>query len=254
MPSCMFCPNPANSKEHLWPEWVHRRKDFGPLKRTQSDDSITVIPHPQITVRAVCKTCNEGWMSLKLEVPNIPIVGSMMQDISLPLDRAQQQSVAVWCMKMAFLTDWQRIGGRHKRFYTRDEALAFAADQSIPPSTRIWIGHLTSSHLSNDGHEFELLRAGDMTRIGLSNVATIVVGYFVAQIVTDHISPGEYPDGHPDFASRAGTWDMKLLQIWPVQKESVTWPPRVSFTNGGPEGIAYLLRRWRMGKRVNQLI
>ena len=75
----------------------------------------------------------------------------------------------------------------------------------------------------NDGHEFELPRARDRARIGLSNVVTIVVGHFVAQIVTDQINPGSI---------RPGPWETKLIQIWPIQKERVTWTPRVSFTNG----------------------
>jgi hypothetical protein len=177
----------------------------------------------------------------------------MMQDLTLILDRDQQQTVAQWCIKMAFLADLGRIEGKKKRFYARDEAFAFAADLSIPPRTRIWIGHLTTSHLMRDGHDFELLLAQDQTRIGLASAVTLVVGHFVAQIVTDHVQP-EYSNLNPGFASRAGPWNTKLIQIWPIEKEWVTWPPNASFTNGGPEGIGYLLQRWRMGKRISELI
>ncbi len=251
--TCMFCANPANSKEHLWPKWVHERKDFGPLKLTRGSSTTTIIPNPQVTVRAVCRTCNNGWMSQKLENPNIPIVGSMMQDLSITLDRDQQRTVATWCIKMAFLTDWTRIGGRQKRFYTRDETLSIAADLSIPPRTRIWIGHIMTSHLSTDGHDFELLLASTRTRIGISSTVTIVVGHFVAQIVTDHVVT-DHSDLNPEMKPGQGPWDSKLIQIWPIEKEWVTWPPRASFTNGGREGIGYLLRRWRTGKQVNQII
>lgn len=206
MPStCMFCPNPANSKEHLWPNWIHERKDFGPLNFTHGNKPTAVIPNPHVTGRAVCRTCNNGWMSLKLEVPNIPVVGSMMQDLSITLDREQQQTVARWCMKMAFLTDWTRVGGKTKRFYTRQEAEDFAADLTIPPRTRIWIAHLTTSHLMRDGHDFELLRAHDRTRIGL------------ASVVTYHVHP-EHSSLNPDFASRAGPWETKLIPIGPLRK------------------------------------
>jgi hypothetical protein len=249
----MFCSKRVDSEEHLWPKWIHERKDFGPLKRTQGNNPTTTIPHPRVTVRAVCKTCNNGWMSQKLEVPNIPVVGSMMQDLSITLDREQQLTVAVWCMKMALLTDWGRVGGRRNRFYIKDEALAFAAHQSIPPKTRIWIGHITSDHLSTDGHDFELLRAANRQRIGISSTVTVVVGHFVAQIVTDHVMP-DYAAINLGAQPGPGPWDRKLIQIWPVEKEWVTWPPKASFTNGGPEGIGYLLRRWRTGKQVDKII
>lgn len=249
--TCMFCSNSANSKEHIWPQWIHERKDFGPLNFTHGNKPTVAIPNPRVTGRAVCKKCNEGWMSLKLEVPTIPLVGNMMQGLTIVLHRDQQQTVAQWCVKMAFLSDWGRIEGRSKRFYTRDEALAFAADLTIPPRTRIWIGHLTTSHLMRDGHDFELLHGP--TQVGLASVVTLVVGHFVAQILTDHIQP-EHANLNSDFASRPGPWEAKLFQIWPIEKEWITWPPRASFTNGGPEGIGYLLQRWRIGKRINQLI
>jgi hypothetical protein len=51
--SCLFCANPANSREHLWPQWVHERKDFGPLKHKRGATD-TVIPDPRVTVKAVC--------------------------------------------------------------------------------------------------------------------------------------------------------------------------------------------------------
>ena len=147
MATCLFCPKPADSKEHLWPQWIHERRDFGPLNFNHGNRPTKVIPNPRGTGRAGCETCNNGLMSLKLEVPNIPLVGSMMQDLSVTLNRDQQMTVATWCMKMAFLTDWTRIGGRTTRFYTRQEAQDFATDLTIPARTRIWIGHLTTPHL-----------------------------------------------------------------------------------------------------------
>jgi hypothetical protein len=92
MPLCLFCPEAANSLEHLWPKWVHERRDFGPLKHKRGTTDI-IIPNPQITVKAVCRPCNNGWMS-KLELISIPLIGSMMQNVSIQLDRGQQTTVA----------------------------------------------------------------------------------------------------------------------------------------------------------------
>src|ERR1035438_8110347 len=86
---CIFCPNTVNSREHVWPMWIHERKDFGPLNFRRGDGVVTVIPDPKVTARLVCDICNNGWMS-KLEEPNIPIISCMMQDISMTLDREQQ--------------------------------------------------------------------------------------------------------------------------------------------------------------------
>lgn len=251
---CMFCPDPVNSKEHVWPLWIHERKDFGPLNFKRGDGVVTVIPDPKVTARVVCKTCNNGWMSAKLEEPNIPIISCMMQDITITLDRQQQTHVAHWCQKMAFLNDWTRTGGREKKFYPRDETLAFAKDLTIPVASRIWIARLTTSHLSRDGHDFELIRAGDGDVVGISSVTTLVIGHFVAQVITDHILP-EHQGNDPRIEPRPGPWGAKLFQIWPIEKEWITWPPKASFMNGGgPEGIGHLFHRWRTGKKTNRII
>src|ERR1700679_1388883 len=186
---CIFCPNTVNSREDVFPKWIHKRKEFGPLNFTRGDGVMTVIPDPKVKARLVCDRCNSGWMS-RLEGRNIPIISCMMQDLSITLDREQQGHLIAWCTKMAFTNDWTRTGGREKKFYTRDETLAFAKDLTIPVGTRIWIGYLTTSHLSRDGHDFELLRAGDGAVVGTSSVTTLVVGHFVAQITTDHILRG----------------------------------------------------------------
>jgi hypothetical protein len=252
---CMFCDKPVNSKEHVYPMWIHERKDFGPLNFTRADGVVTVIPDPKVTARCVCEKCNNGWMSTKLEVPNIPVIGSMLQDISMTLDRDQQKHLAEWCMKMAFINDWSRTDGRRKKFYTRDETLAFGKDLTIPEGTRIWIGHLTTSHLSRDGHDFELLRGQDGVVVGTSSVTTLAVGHLVAQIVTNHILP-EFTHLNPGVDPKPGPWDTTLIQIWPIEKEWVSWPPKGHFMNGGgPEGVGHLFHRWRRGpKAKGQLV
>jgi hypothetical protein len=189
-----------------------------------------------------------------LEDANIPLIGSMMQNLTIQLDREQQKRVAAWVMKTAFLTDWTRIGGRNTRFYTGDECAAFAKDLTIPPHTRIWIGHITSSHLSTDGHDLALMRKADGARMGTSTAVSVVVGHFVAQVVTDHLLPEYATQDAPDSQPKSGPWADKLIQIWPIEKGCVMWPPKASFTNGGPDGYAYLMKRWRVGHQADQLI
>jgi hypothetical protein len=249
---CIVCDNNSGSREHFWPQWIHESKDFGPLKQKRGGKEIT-IPDPKLVVKAVCKRCNNGWMS-DLEVASIPLVCSMMQNLSIRLERDQQNILAQWLMKMAFLTDWTRVGGREKRFYTREEGAAFAEDCTIPPRTRIWIGHIISSHLSFDGHDATRLAAADRSRLGLSTSITLAVGHLAGQIVTDHLVP-EHDNQHaPDTQPNSGRWAARLIQIWPVEKDWMMWPPVASFTNGGPQGYDYLLDRWRVGERVEKLI
>jgi hypothetical protein len=50
---------------------------------------------------------------------------------------------------------------------------------------------------------------------------------------------------------KIGNWADKLIQIWPIQQPVVDWPPKGTFTNGGPEGISYLMDRWRLGEETD---
>lgn len=75
---CLFCDNNSGSKEHLWPKWIHERKDFEPLNFQLGGSGKKVIPDPEITVKTVCEFCNNGWMS-DLEAENIPTIGSMLR-------------------------------------------------------------------------------------------------------------------------------------------------------------------------------
>jgi hypothetical protein len=85
----------------------------------------------------------------------------------------------------------------------------------------------------------------------LATITTLVTGHFVTQIITERPYPKfadlEIPDSQP----KGGNWGDYLVQIWPIQHEWITSPPKDSFTNGGPNGIAYLTDRWRIGTPVD---
>jgi hypothetical protein len=62
-PQCLFCDQPAGSREHLWGAWIHRRKNFGPLKISIAGSPEKIINNPEQKISTVCRKCNNGWMS-----------------------------------------------------------------------------------------------------------------------------------------------------------------------------------------------
>jgi hypothetical protein len=206
-----------------------------------------ILPNPEQTVKSVCGTCNNGWMS-RLETENIPIIGSMFQDLSIPLDEAQQHTVAVWAVKTTMMFESTKGRKAENRFYTRKEGVNLRASREIPNLTRIWIGRIAGSHLNQTGTDFALLSGS--TRIGTASVSTIIAGYFVTQIVTIHPASELAKQSMIELHLKPGDWDTMLISIWPVEQPTVTWPPNASFTNGGKLGIGYLLDRWRVGTKV----
>jgi hypothetical protein len=247
--ACLFCDNNSSSKEHLWPKWIHERKGFGPINFQLCSSGKKELPNPEIMVKTVCGVCNSGWMS-KLEAANIPIIGNMLQDVAIPLDEPQQRLVAAWTVKTAMMTDSMKGRGAPNQFYSRDECINMRLKQQIPNRTLIWIGRMDGMHLVDTGTDFALFDFQE-ERVGMGSVTTIVAGHFVTQVAAVHIEKD-----NTEVASlpcKMGNWAESLVQIWPTQNPTVQWPPKASFTNGGPAGLAYLIDRWRMGEPVEKV-
>src|SRR5713226_8688439 len=117
---CLFCDNPANSREHVWPDWI--------LERLKSDRRQAMAGHigdqslywtgvkPELKNKCVCSGCNHGWMST-LETANIPVLGPLMHDLVRPIDTAEQASAARWAVKTAMVMESSTR--RHRQiFYT----------------------------------------------------------------------------------------------------------------------------------------
>ena len=45
---------------------------------------------------------------------------------------------------------------------------------------------------------------------------------------------------------RSGPWESKLVQIWPIEKQKVDWPPPQSFSDLD-DGLLNLRRRFTVG-------
>jgi hypothetical protein len=64
--ACIFCGAPADSREHLFPDWVGEefRRRFGPVDvrdRTGPYGTIIGAPKVNIRIKCVCADCNNGW-------------------------------------------------------------------------------------------------------------------------------------------------------------------------------------------------
>lgn len=195
---CIFCDNNSGSREHPWPKWIHERIDFGPLKMERYQSKQVIIPNPEITVKSVCGICNNGWMS-DLESTNIPVICSMLNDLSVTLDRDQQREVAAWCVKTATMLDSTRPKGAGDRFYLKDDCVRMRESLTIPPKTRVWIGRIESKHLLALGTDDRYLRPDTQEPHSLSTITTLVAGHFVAS--------GHYATPVPEVCRRGNSRD-----------------------------------------------
>lgn len=110
--ACVFCGSTAGklTKEHVFPNWISElfgRDPGGTAELIKSDGSVQSFPAVvfQQQVRAVCKQCNEGWMS-HLELSVKGFLGPMLlEGRQTTLSEADQNKLATWAVKTAMMMD-----------------------------------------------------------------------------------------------------------------------------------------------------
>lgn len=237
---CLFCGNPANSKEDLFPLWVLRKVNSKELmfRSTESKPAYTT-GGSRVKIQSVCNPCNNGWMSL-LESTNIPIIGQMLEDAPFTLDISQQIAVVQWATKTSMILD--SVEG-HKRFYQKAECENFKTGKHPGLYFFVWIGRFARKSLSAFGSSFTFKEI-NVSPIAHCNVANFIVGHLVIQLLAIR-SRGDYENRIPPI-QRGANWGELLTQIWPINSKSVNWPTRLSLDLTGDFSYQDLLVRFRV--------
>lgn len=139
MRQCLFCDNTANSREHVVPDWILQRvRVRDPMYQKLGDGPEVLLANPELKIRAVCKSCNNGWMS-HLERTSIPLIGNVMQDVALSLNGLQQYHIAAWAVKMSMVGDFL---ARRQRplFFQQAVARAVAGRDGSPNADQCLVG------------------------------------------------------------------------------------------------------------------
>jgi hypothetical protein len=247
MTICIFCSNPANSKEDMFPRWVHRSVKTRELLSRRIGDAMPIITEDQeVRIPCVCQTCNNEWMS-RLEMKCKPIAGSLLEDLSLALDAEQRKFLTEWALKTAMIND--TCGGR-PRFFTEDECHAFKTNnRAIPDATTVWAGRFTGRTLSAIGSAFRL-DSPTVQGIVTAHAFTLCVGHLILQVLSLHMKPGITKVSLTDTPIM---WNEFLISVWPPPKEQrITWPPKYNFglvenVKLGNLHYGRLLERWKEG-------
>jgi hypothetical protein len=245
MRKCLFCENPANSREHVWPEWILKRLNVTePLHQKMGNDALQLLPNARQKVKAVCKTCNNGWMHA-LENTTIPIIGNLMHDVALSLDGLQQYKIATWAVKMAMVGDF--IARSHRPlFFNQAEREQLRVATNLPARTSVWLAR----HSFPDHIGFWGTNSWTLDKTVEAFITTILVGHLAIQAVTlqctekwnnTELSVNAAPGPRP--------WPEMLTDIWPT-KVSAQWPPEFSFKDKGEFSLLAFVRRYSYGENL----
>ncbi len=242
--SCLFCSNKANSKEHVWPQWIiDRLRPQLPIRHVIGDTTPRLINSPALTSKCVCGKCNQGWMH-DLEEESKPTLGCLMKDMTLLLDHAQQIIIARWTAKTAIVMESVR-GRKHNNFYNKSEREQLRSNSSIPAGTDIWIGRYSKSSFGFDAGGFQVHAGESSPVVANGGVTTMIIGHLAIQIATIHFTQ-QKNHGLPITLTnvRKGPWSNLLIPIWPL-KQIAQWPPLLSFGDHPDFPVESLVHRFK---------
>jgi hypothetical protein len=228
MDPCIFCPNPADSKEDLFPRWILKRvRTRVPLYRQMGDDAPELTDDQEVRIPCVCQTCNNRWMS-GMETTVARIMGPMIEDLSFPLDRQNQQNLAEWAVKGAMVNDTVDAH-RRLRFFKEAECHEFRQTRRIPDGTTVFVAQYNGRSLDSHGVDFTLIEPEANTLLVRGHVYNVMVGHVVLQVLSWHPEP-QHENKFLQVRAKPGPWKRLATQIWPIAAKSVDWPPPLSLS------------------------
>ena len=243
---CLFCLKTVDSAEHIWSDWILEDLQlYTPIRIRIGRKTDRWKDNPEMLVNCVCQRRNNEWMS-DLENENKPHMRLMMNDKSVILEPEQQKLLARWAVLKAIVIE---ATNRHRPpFYEERERKGLVPPSPfLPVGTAVWLGRIPMKGFHAGGTD--IWRAINKIANALRGcVTTIIVGHLVFQALTVHVLPvfvscRIVPECEP------GTWDSKLLDIWPIFGTH-RWPPPVSFARKGIDSIGWLILRYSLGENI----
>lgn len=243
---CLFCPRTADSKEHVWSDWIlEDLKPAEPIRVKIGKHTEVYKDDPAVLVNCVCQPCNNGWMS-DLENESKPFIYPMLHGSGITLSPAAQKLLTRWAVLKTMVID--SINRKRTPFYTSEERTGFKPPLAfLPVGTSVWLARFSRMGFHAGGTDI-WRRVDEVPKAIHACVTTIAVGHLAIQVVTRHTLP-RFASRQISIEDNPWTWDISLSQIWPVFGDT-RWPPRITFTMRGPNTIARLINRWNIGPDV----
>jgi len=116
----------------------------------------------------------------------------------------------------------------HRRFFTDAACHIFRQKRTIPDKTLVFAARFTGRSLDSNGVDFTLIepQSGDFLVRG--HVYNLMMGHVVLQVLSWRPEP-EHKEKMVQMSSRRTVREM-TIQVGPIQKKSVNWPPPMSLS------------------------
>lgn len=250
---CIFCGRPGKiTKEHLFADWLRKYfprdastthttahifwpKSF--ISKQPIDDRQTRQGHPgSKKIRAVCRDCNNRWLS-QLETWAKKAIPRLMTGERCNLVPSGQTKLATWAVKTAMVAE---------RFKPHDSSIpqnerTWLRDNLRPPDNWfVWI----AAYQGDDWHDLAIsqIRGGlSTTPVPNPDVApyyiqatTFGLGHLLITVLGS-----SFPTIRDVFSGRELDG---AIQIWPQHPRSILWPPNKVFDDAEAYKLANIIR------------
>lgn len=229
--SCIFCGSPANSGEHLLPEWLQRiLPSDEPVIHTREVDGVENkfwVKKPfREQIWAVCDGCNKGWMS-RLENEAKPFLApAITRSGQCEFDLEAQWIAARWASKTCFVFQAQAP----VMLAPSTHPVLLRENGKPPQQVSVWLGsHARAKddpinsvciqkpltlRLPNDQGLKRPVDFGYVCFLAVGGVSFLIVGHRFGNYVECALGQkGEHPAGE------------MFTKIWPFSSKIVRWPP-----------------------------
>jgi hypothetical protein len=245
------------SYEHVWGQWIlpYVRADMKkhhfyaerinrPGEPNTASATLRAGDPMRSKARVVCKTCNNGWMSLIQERAK-PIMIPLIEGKPTALSHHAQTIVATWCAMATMTSEFLDKDLVPSTIAVSQDDREFLWKEGVPPPERwrIWITRYQRHKWV--GRWFHsvvpILDAKDVPSSALTDYpspntqkTTFTVGDLYVHVMST--------SGNPDIVSR-WVWPIRsrpgmlLIGIWPIKESIITWPPE-SLTDSDADFVA----------------
>ena len=225
--TCVFCGAPANSRQHLLPDWL--RKVLPSDEKATHYRQVGKDPSGRHEWNRrpfrqkswiVCKPCNMGWMA-DLEKASRPVLEDAIQHQPGRLGPDAQRIAATWAFQTCLVfqaseTEKPLAPGAHFA-HIREKG-------TPPPQAAIWIGshaRVRDDPISSVFVQRPLAlqeRDSEKVRRGIGYLCFLAVGGISFVVVAHRLK------NHVKITYEGG-FDEALIQIWPDPSGLLLWPP-----------------------------
>jgi hypothetical protein len=242
---CVFCAGVSGSpitREHILPQWLDEALNTGETivnwkawwTDSEGDKSEVAVRrmspfHQQ--VKMVCATCNNGWMSVEVEVPVVDILPSLIRSEKRGLHPADMGRIALWTAKTAFTRALMDQGNNT----IPAEHYRWLMEERIPPAgTSIWAircePHSTAMrHFRMEGQSGDW--SGHITMLCIGELVLFIVGF------SEEIDESLFRQIETSLQHGA---KQSAVRVCP-NPTSVDWPPEVALNRSEVEDLVSLV-------------